>query len=120
MALPGPPGWITSTCIRWDGRGLVTSNCIEVAMSWAATRLRERTGADVRVISGTIFRMWLKRVHWTEAQIEAHGNPPSMNQTGLEKADYVLIAYSRKLHWSFLVLCHPGTPIQFEVMCMPC
>jgi len=39
------PAWLEYVDMHSLGReGLVTSSCIEVAMSWAATRLRERTG----------------------------------------------------------------------------
>lgn len=94
----------------------VTNGDAVVHMGHAAKGLMERTGCDARVISGSTFTKWMKTLDWSEEdcqKAEEQGNKAdikaSMTNFHLQNADIVFIGYVRGLHWSLLVLCHPGT-----------
>lgn len=67
-----------------------------------------RTGYDVRVIVGSTFTRWIEYLDWSPHNTRANGVEKSVQNVHLEKADFVLIAFTRDGHWSLLGLCNPG------------
>ena len=93
----------------------VTNGVVAVPVWQAAKVMMARTGCDARVISGSKFVQWMKCLKWSDKDWKAAEKDckkgdikASMAGVHLEKADFVFIGFVRDLHWSLLILCHPG------------
>lgn len=93
----------------------VTNGVVAVPVWHATKALMARTGLNARVISGSKFVQWMKCLKWSdkdwkEAEKDSKKGDIKASMAGvhLEKADFVFIGFVRDLHWSLLILCHPG------------
>ena len=78
-----------------------------------AARLRARTGHDVRVIPSDLFPAW--RTSGEQARDRGEPLRSDIHRAKLHEADFVFIVWFLGMHYSLLVLCHPGTSGQAYV-----
>lgn len=112
-----PDGSITSLWLQHQDLasmqpGAYVSNySIFVVVASAVRHVRNRTGKDVRAVTGTTWQSWLRYTRWDQERRLRQGTPKTMIGCGFREADYVLLPWVVGLHWSSLILCHPGNEL---------
>lgn len=124
---PGVPTGVTntctvtmsSTCVKSLGRGrCLLDSATDVLMYNAGRVLRERTGAEVRVVPSGTFSEWtdwaarkpgtlIKR----SGKVASQEPPTSLSQASLAGAEYVLVAWQDGFHYSTVVICNAGAQL---------
>lgn len=100
------------------GRWLLET-AVDLLFHMAASRLRHRTGSDVRVVQSWIFQRWLL---WATRASDGEGShelPPHLQQSDFGKADFMLIPWYGGQHYSTLILTNPGAYC-FHVLVVHC
>lgn len=92
IAKLAPRTWIDDKTVLW-------------MVSRAATLWNRRTGQDIRVLDSLRLQQMLDALSdWSD-----HAPARWMPKMGLYDADFWLMPWHQGVHWSLLVLCHPGT-----------
>lgn len=88
---------------------MLSNSPITWYVNHCAKRMRARTRMDVRVIQSDLLQHWIGTVN----QTRDNGQPlkPDMHRAKLHAADFVFIVWYMGVHFSLLVLCHPGATI---------
>lgn len=88
---------------------------VDILVYMAATMLRMRTGAEVRVVAAAVVSTWLGWSHLTpgtripETNRVASGDPPgSLEAFQLDGADFLFLPWCGFEHYSTVVVCNPG------------
>ena len=96
--------------------GRLQDNLVDILVNMAASLLRARTSATVRVLRAVVMCSWLDWSYLTPGEViprsggrrAAAEAPDSLLKFKLKGADYLFLPWCHDNHYSTVILCHPG------------
>ena len=94
---------------------MLAGGAVTILFDFAAMRMQDRDGRDVRVVDSIQFRNYVLDVPaevFELAQLEAprktRGLAHNIRSWQIDTAEFILFVWGLGPHWSTLILCHPG------------
>lgn len=100
--------------------GWVSNGAIRIMVTAAVRAMRIRTGLDVRMLSGSDFLHWMNYASWSAKKRQERAKPAHYDDHNFGAADYVILPCYYAVHWSAMILCHPGATHIVHVLYCEC
>ena len=104
------------TILSMSPSRMLVDQAVDIFLYHAASILRKRAQADVRVVETAIFKTWRDWACIRPGQLvdkrpkQASLEPPDLLKTSnMAYADYIILPWSDRIHYSLAIICNAGT-----------